>query len=149
MEIKKLKAVFDINVYLAAYLSQNPFSPTVELLKRWRNNEFVILYSDMILREIIRKFIEKGIDARYIIALISDIQLFGEYVNVTSDDIKSIILEDPDDDIFVACALKGETTHLVTYDPHFDCLKGKYPQFEVLDGLHFLYQVRGDKMPEK
>ena len=149
METKKLKAVFDINVYVAAYLSKNPSSPTVELLKRWRDNEFTILYSDKILREIIRKFIEKGVDAQYIIALISDLQILGEYVNVTSGDIKSVIPEDPDDDIFVACALKGNATHLVTYDPHFDCLKGKYQQFEVIDGLHFLYQVRRDKIPER
>lgn len=145
METKKIRAVFDINIYIAAYLSKNPSSPTSELLRRWRNNEFVILYSDGILQEIIKKFIEKGIESQYIIALIGDIKLLGEYVYITPSDIKPIIFEDPDDDIFVACTLKGAATHLVTYDHHFNSIKGKYQQVEILDGLHFLYQIRGEE----
>lgn len=38
---------------------------------------------------------------------------------------------------------------LDTYDPHFDALGGAYDGIPILDGLHFLYVVRGDRPPEK
>ena len=38
------QAVFDTNIFLAAHLTKNPNSPTAELLSRWANDEFDILY---------------------------------------------------------------------------------------------------------
>jgi len=119
LEIRKLRAVFDSNIYVAAYLSKNPESPTAELLRRWRKDEFVILYSEELLQEIIRKFDEKGIDVRYTIALIADLKLLGKCVEIAPQEIKRTIINDPDDDIIVACATKGKATHIVTYDSHF------------------------------
>lgn len=40
-------------------------------------------------------------------------------------------------------------THIVTYDPHFDVLGGAYHDIPILDGLHFLYVVRGDRPPNE
>lgn len=56
-----LRAVLDTNVFVAAHLSQNPDSPTVELLRRWRQQEFELLYSDDLLVEIDEKLSDKGI----------------------------------------------------------------------------------------
>ena len=43
--------------------------------------------------------------------------------------------------------MRGGATHLVTYDPHFEVLGGEYEGIKILDGLHFLYVVRGDIKP--
>ena len=43
------RAVFDTNVFIAAYMAQNAKSPTAELLSRWVNDEFDILYCDQLL----------------------------------------------------------------------------------------------------
>jgi hypothetical protein len=37
--------------------------------------------------------------------------------------------------------------NIVTYDPHFDCLGGEFQGIRIIDGLHFLYVVRGDRKP--
>lgn len=37
----ELRAVLDTNVPIAAHLSRNPHSPTIELLARWRGGQFV------------------------------------------------------------------------------------------------------------
>jgi predicted nucleic acid-binding protein len=37
---RRLRAVFDTNIFVAAYLSKSPNSPTVELLQRWLQGEF-------------------------------------------------------------------------------------------------------------
>jgi len=142
-----LRAVFDTNVIIAALKSRNPNSPTVELLKRWRNDEFILLYADDLLLEYREKFIARNIDPALRIAFLASLDVLGEQVKVAPDQIKPVIPNDPDDDIVVACAIVGKATHLVSYDPHLLNLGESYQGIVILDGLHFLYVVRGDKRP--
>jgi hypothetical protein len=92
------RAVFDANIYVAAYLSRHPRSPNKELFHRWRTHEFVLLISRTILEEIIEKFDERGIDQQLTIELISHILTDAEYVNVMAADVHAVIANDPDDD---------------------------------------------------
>lgn len=142
-----LRAVFDTNVIIAALKSKNPDSPTVELLKRWRNDEFILLYADDLLLEYREKFITRNIDAALRIAFLANLDVLGERIELAPDQIKRVVSNDPDDDIFVACAIVGKATHLVSYDPHLLNLGEAYHGVVILDGLHFLYAVRGDKRP--
>lgn len=148
MGIERLRAVLDTNIYVAAYLTRNPNSPSAELLKRWRNGEFDVLYCREMLYEIVRKFREKSIPPRYTVALIGDLKSLGQVVPLRRYVAPPIILDDPDDDIFVACARVGGATHIVTYDSHFEVLGGEMEGIKILDGLHFLYVVRKDIKPE-
>ena len=138
------RAVLDANIYVAAYLSKNPRSPNRELFQRWRAHEVVLLVSRAILEEIVEKFDARGIDPRLTVELIAHIMADAEYIDVTVEDVQRVIVGDPDDDRVLACAVVGRADYLVTYDPHFDCLGGEYQGVQVLDGLHFLYVVRGD-----
>jgi putative PIN family toxin of toxin-antitoxin system len=141
------RAVFDTNVIIAALKSKNPNSPTVELLKRWRNDEFILLYADDLLLEYREKFITRNIDSALRIAFLASLNVLGERIVLATDQIKRIVSNDPDDDIFVACAIIGRATHLVSYDPHLLNIGESYQGVAILDGLHFLYAVRGDKRP--
>jgi putative PIN family toxin of toxin-antitoxin system len=136
--------VLNANVYVAAYLSRNPRSPNKELFQRWHAREFVLLVSRVILEEIVEKLDALGIDQRLTVELISHIMADAEYINVTTKDVQRVIADDPDDDHILACAVVGRADYLVTYDPHFDCLGGEYEGIQILDGLHFLYVIRGD-----
>ncbi|RLC90031.1 MAG: toxin-antitoxin system toxin component, PIN family protein, partial [Chloroflexi bacterium] len=60
------------------------------------------------------------------------------------DDVIRRIPDDPDDDVVIACAIAGGATHLVTYDIHLRSLGEEYQGVHILDGLHFLYALRGD-----
>jgi len=141
-----LRAVLDANVYVAAYLSKNPRSPNKELFQRWRDSQFVLLVSKAILEEVVEKFGELDIDQQLTLELVSHILADAEYVQVSEGDVQPIIFADPDDDHVLACAVVGKADYLVTYDPHFDCLGGEYQGLKILDGLHFLYVVRGDSL---
>jgi putative PIN family toxin of toxin-antitoxin system len=145
--VASIRAVFDANVYVAAYLSKNPRSPNKELFRRWRNDEFVLLVSPAILEEVIEKFDERGIAQALTVDLVSFVLATAEYVMTPVDEMPAKIVGDPDDDRVLACAIVGKADYLVTYDPHFDCLGGEYQGIRVLDGLHFLYVVRGDTKP--
>lgn len=104
MGIERLRAALDTNIYVAAYLSRNPSSPTAELLRRWRNEEFDVLYCREMIYEIARKFREKGIPPRYTIALLGDLKSIGQAVPLRPYELTSVIVDDPDDDVLVACA---------------------------------------------
>ena len=140
------RAVLDANVYVAAYLSRNPRSPNKELFQRWRDSQFVLLVSKAVLKEVVEKFGELGIDQQLTLELVTHILADAEYVHVSEDDVQSIILADPDDDHVLACAVVGRADYLVTYDPHFDCLGSEYRGVKIVDGLHFLYIVRGNSL---
>ncbi len=139
-----LRAVLDANVYVAAYLSRNPRSPNKELFQRWRDSQFLLLVSKDTLQEVVEKFGELGIDQQLTLELVAHILADAVYVHVSEEEVQPVIFADPDDDYILACAVVGKADYLVTYDPHFDCLGGEYRGFKIVDGLHFLYIVRGD-----
>ncbi len=143
------RAVFDTNVIIAALKSKNPNSPTAELLQRWRQREFILLYANDLLLEYREKFISRRIDPALRIAFLANLEVLGEHIPLTSDQIQPRIPDDPDDDVVIACAIVGKATHLVSYDPHLLNLGDTYQGITILDGLHFLYAVRGDTPPEE
>jgi len=144
----ELRAVLDTNVPIAAHLSRNPRSPTIELLEQWRSGQFVQLYSDDMLVELAEKFQARKIAADASDRYLADLLTLGEFVIVAPEQIPDVIEADPDDNAILACAYVGRASHIVTYDPHFDVLGGAYQGIPILDGLHFLYVVRGDRPPE-
>ena len=143
----ELRAVLDTNVPIAAHLSRNPRSPTIELLARWRTGEFTQLYSDDMLVELVEKFQTRRIAPEASNLYLADVITLGEHVIVLPEQVPDVIVADPDDNAILACAFIDRATHLVTYDPHFNVLGGAYQGIPILDGLHFLYIVRGDRPP--
>lgn len=58
---ERLRAVFDTNVIVSAYLSRSPTSPTQELIDRWQAEEFTLLVCDTIVDEFIEKLTVCGV----------------------------------------------------------------------------------------
>jgi len=146
-ERRRLRAVFDTNIFVAAHLSKNPHSPTMELLRRWQQREFELLYSDDLLVEIDEKFSARGIGDEYKDSLLVELRDLATYVEVKPSDVESVIIVDPDDDLILACAVVGQADQLVTYDAHFDVLEGEYRGVKITEALPFLWAVRGDRSP--
>ena len=132
-----IRAVLDTNVPIAAHLSRNPRSPTVELIERWRAGEFVQLYSDDTLAEFLEKFLARRVHPESVAHDVADLLRLGEHVDVADHWVsRPIVTADPDDDMVLACALAASATCIVTYDPHFDVLGGDYESIPILDGSH-------------
>ena len=146
-ERQRLRAVFDTNIFVAAHLSKNPQSLTMELLRRWRQEEFELLYSDDLLVEIDEKFSARGIGDEYKDSLLVELRDLATYVEVKPSDVKPVITVDPDDDFILACAVVGQADYLVSYDAHFDVLEGEYRGVKITEALPFLWAVRGDRLP--
>ena len=139
---KRVIAVLDTNVFVAAYLSRNSNSPTQEILARWLNDEFDLLYSVDLQAEIAEKFAAKGVAQDATELLLAAIAIRGLRVEVPASAVVAMISADPDDDLVLACAVMGGATHLVTYDPHFDVLGRTYHGIHIVDGLGFLGVLR-------
>ena len=147
MTEQKIRAVLDTNVVIAAFLSKNPSSPTVEIIARWRDDEFTLLYSDHIREEYIEKLLARQVNLQQAAAFINNVDKAAIRVPLTDADIVCRVPDDPDDDVFIACAIVGEASYLVTYDDHLHALDEEYKNVRILNELHFLYARRGDVPP--
>jgi putative PIN family toxin of toxin-antitoxin system len=140
--INRLRAVLDTNIFLSATLSRNPTSPSKELLERWIKDEFVVITSDVILNELIETLQRKQIEQEGIVALLAQVERFAEIVKVPLEHVHRVIVNDPDDDHIIACAVVGRADYIITYDRHFDLLHGEYQDIQIADALHFLWTLR-------
>jgi len=112
-----LRVVPDTNIFISAHLSDNPKSPSQELLQRWKDEEFTLLFSWTTLAEYERKLLEKGASPEKVIRFLALIIKRGEEVSVEHFHFR-IYPPDPDDIAFLLCAINGKATHLVTHDHH-------------------------------
>lgn len=70
-------------------------------------------------------------------------------VEASASDVIPLSTADPDDDWIIACAVKGMSTHIVTYDPHFAVLGETHRGIQIMRPLNFLHAVRGAAAPER
>jgi putative PIN family toxin of toxin-antitoxin system len=139
------RAVLDTNVFLSAFLSRNPTSPTKELIQRWQAGEFALLVSDALMDELAEKLFERRIPADLVIEFLTLLAGVAEWVTVPPDAVHPVVAEDPDDDVILACAVVGKAGYLITYDTHFEPLGNSYASVKIMKAVPFLRVLRGER----
>ena len=108
-----MKAVFDTNVLVAAFVSEGVCS---KLLRRARKRQFHLLISSFILQEfeqvLVRKLRVPRDEARDAIRLVSE----AADVVPAPPELDAPVCRDSKDDNVLACSLAAETDYLVTGD---------------------------------
>jgi uncharacterized protein len=130
-----LQIVLDTNVLLMSLPRKSPYRP---IFDAFLSGKIHLLLDNAILNEYV-EIIEKRSDA--IVA-----QNIGELLvnspNVVRVDVTTkwlLIVQDPDDDKFVDCAVAGRADYIVTNDAHFNILKTiPFPPLTVLSIDTFL-----------
>jgi putative PIN family toxin of toxin-antitoxin system len=134
---KKLKrVVLDTNVVLSALLFSGA---TARLVGMWQSRQFELLVCASILKEYTRvlAYPKFQLDQKLIIDILHhDILPYVTPVSIPAH-IPPVILEDPTDDIFLACAVSGTADALVSGDMHLLRL-GQYNGIPILDPSAFL-----------
>jgi uncharacterized protein len=143
------RAVFDTNIFVSAFLSRNPSSPTQELIRRWLDGELTLLVSEALVDEVTEKLLERRIGEERVTELLSLLIRLAEWVEVPEGSIQAAVRDDPDDDPILACAVIGQAGFLVTYDSHFDSLGGAFQGIRIMKALPFLWALRGDAEARK
>jgi putative PIN family toxin of toxin-antitoxin system len=114
-----LRVVLDANVYVSAII--RPEGPPGRVIERFlRDSAFEVVLSPAIVEETlraltyakVRKYVRGTVDPQL---WFEDIVLLAEWV--AGDDEMSAASVDPDDDTYLAAALEGRATLVVTGDP--------------------------------
>ena len=137
----EIRAVLDTNVVFAAESSPSPNSPNREIAGRWLAGEFLLLVTDDLLAEYAEKLASLGKSPLQIEEFLSRILLLSEPVEIRFFHLRHYP-SDPDDVLFLLCAINGEATHLVSYDPHLLDLRPFYEDFAICPPLDFLTALR-------
>ena len=128
-----MKAVFDTNVLIAAFLTEGVCSG---LLIRARKQAFNLVLCDDIIREfegiLIKKFKLTSTDISEISAIVSEaaseiLHKLGPIPN---------ICRDPNDDIIIACAIDAAADYIVTGDEDLLTLK-RYKDIVIINPRNF------------
>jgi putative PIN family toxin of toxin-antitoxin system len=128
-----VRAVFDTNVLIAAFLTEGLCSG---LLIRARKQAFNLVLCDDIIREfegsLIKKFKLTSTDISEISAIVSEAasEILHKLNPVPN------ICRDPDDDMMIACAIDATADYIVTGDEDLLILK-KYKDIIIINPRNF------------
>ena len=142
-----LRVVLDTSVVLAAKRSQHPESPNGEILDRWQRREFAVLLSLDTLAEYAEKLLEHGISASEVETFLRLLARHATHITISFFHFRHYPV-DPEDVMFLLCAMNGQATHLVSYDEHLLALAPFYsPSLEICLPLQFLTDCRNAIRP--
>ncbi len=119
-----MRAVIDTNILIRALIK--PQGTVGPILKRLRNGDYTIIYSEPVLDELLEKLQLPRIRDKYHLDqsvtedLLALMALRGELVNPSQ---KIRVCRDPDDDRLIEAALAGQSEYIVTGDEDLLILK--------------------------
>lgn len=110
------RAVLDTNVFISGIKSQT--TPPGQIIDAWRAQQFVLVTSPQLLAEIQEVLLRPSILQllhKTPSEVVSFIQTLNQKTYVTEGSLEITVLkDDPDDNMILACAEEGVATHLVT-----------------------------------
>ena len=141
---RKLRAVIDTNLFVSGLFAKDSLSAQLQDL--WINQDFELVTSIEIIKEISRVLLYQRIQKRFK-PKEENIKRFFRLIFrkaiITKDIYKTDrITADPTDNKFLACALERKADYIVTRDPHLRNIK-HYHGIQVIDAKTFIEKVRG------
>lgn len=119
-----MRVILDANIYVSALLK--PQGLQAKILQRGLGGEFQIVLSEAIFKEVCRVLQYDKIATRLPLTNV-DIKKFLERLidaaAWTADEVKVSVCEDPNDDVYLACAKESQADFLVSGDQHLLMLK--------------------------
>ena len=115
-----IRAVADTNVIVSGTIV--PHGIPAEILRVWRQGEFLLVSSPAIVEEVIDVLARPHIVRRYHIPKgeIANLRHLLETMTIQVPGTSNVVAvsEDPDDDLFVAVAVEGNAEVVISGDPH-------------------------------
>ena len=129
-----MKIILDANVLISGIFFSGP---PYQILKAWKEGKIQIAVSKEILAEyhrVAEELSEKfpSVEISQILALFT---IHAEMVNTQGLEVS--VCEDPDDNMFISCALGSKSKIIVSGDKHLLKISG-YQEIEVLKPRMFL-----------
>jgi len=132
MSPRKPKVVLDTNTFISAYY--NPNSASAQIIDLCRGGKCQAVFSPRLRKEV--ELILKQVKARKEFqAVVREFFRGARIVKITRE--IPLVMEDPDDNKFLNCALRGKANYLVTSDHHLLKL-GEYLGTKICKPSQFL-----------
>jgi len=127
------RVVFDTNIWISGLLWRGrPY----QCLLLGRAKVVQAVYCQAMVAELAQKLRQAfGFTENRIQAVVYDLRRVSEHVEITGD--LHVIADDPDDDKFVECALRGRALWIVSGDHHLLDL-GEYEGIGILSAAEFV-----------
>jgi len=138
-----LRIVVDTNLFVSSLLSRH--GAPAQVIAAWRNRQYLLVVSELIITEIRRVISSPIIREKYAI-LDQDIEDLLILINQEAlivpglADAMGAIPDDPQDEIFLACAVDGQADMIVSGDRHLLNLR-EYRAIPILTARQFLDQL--------
>lgn len=138
-----LKAVLDANILVSAVL--RPQGVPAQILRAWRQGQCHVVTCEQILAEAAEVLALPRIRRRYpltdehVARLLTTFRRQADFVSVAT--VQPVVKADADDDVILACALKGQVDCIATGDRHLLNL-GVYEGIPVLSPRQFLDSLK-------
>ena len=141
-----LRVVIDTNILISALLSKK--AAPAKIMDAWRERKFIVITSESAIYEAERVMAELASSGKYSISN-EDIQsmsnLLREDALLVSGqaDAQGTVPQDPDDEKFIAIALEGEATVIVSGDHHLLDL-GMHENISIQTARQFLDSLHSE-----
>lgn len=133
-----LRIVIDTNLFVSGIIS--PKGTSAKLISSWQASEFQFvtcqkavdeLNNTLQSRKLVSRYNIQAADREKLIDAIRHLAIFVEGNTITG------VVDDPKDDIFVACAVEGDAKYIVTGDDDLLRLK-RYETIRIIKTAYFL-----------
>jgi putative PIN family toxin of toxin-antitoxin system len=134
------RVVFDTNIWISGLLWRGkPY----QCLLLARAGLIQVVYCQQMVAELSRKLRNVfGFSENHIQAVLYELRGMAENVDITGD--LHVVADDPDDDMFVECAVVAGATWIVSGDHHLLDL-GQYKDVSVISAADFLAHFTSDE----
>lgn len=137
-----LRVVIDTNLIISGTTKSN--TTPHRLLEGWRKKEFLLITSIPILSEIKEVLERKEIQAHFFLKpedIQEMIQALSTQTIITSGALEvDIVKDDPDDNKFIAAAIEGSASYVISGDRHLLDIK-EYEGIKIMKARNFLEDV--------
>lgn len=133
-----MKVVIDTNIFISSFFGGNP----KKVIDHWRNSKIVLCLSGEILEEYVGVLRRLGLEGEK--ELNELLALFGKSFNIQftrKTPELSVVLDDPDDDKFIECAVALEADYIISGDKALIQV-GQYKKIKILSPQDFLKIVK-------
>lgn len=139
-----LKAVIDTSVMVSVAFAAHGLAK--QLRNMIADGQFVLATSKPILKELYQVLHYPHIAKRFS-PTIEDINAFMALIIERAMIVNGLfeingITEDPDDDMFIACAMEADADYIVSRDPHLRNIK-HFRRIQIIDAATFIEKVKG------
>jgi len=130
--LAKTRVVLDTNVLVAAHF--NPGSASNKILDLCQRKKLVLVLTSHILKEF--SLILRNISARKSFRKRTD-KIISQAILIKKAPRVNVIVEDPEDNKFLSCALAGKADYIITSDRHLLVLR-KFKGIRIVKPTQFL-----------